>query len=90
MDGGKEKIKIFEAMLFKRKIGTSCSLNVKMLDTVKDGIVLTVDQSAVSHDNLAYIKDFVTQNNLSLLLDSECYFISKNGLKPSSLSVWEN
>lgn len=90
MDRGKEKIKIFEAMVFKRKIGASCSLNVKMLDTLKDGIVLTVDQSAVNHDNLVHIKDFVSQNNLSLLLDSECYFISTNELKPSSLSVWEN
>ena len=87
---GKGKMKIFEAMVFKREIGASCSLDVKMLDTLKDGIVLTFEQSAVNHDALLYIKDFVSQHNLSLLLDSDCYFISTNLLKPSSLSVWEN
>ncbi len=83
-------MKIFEAMVFKREIGSSCSLDVKMLDTVKDGIVLTFEQSAVNNSDLMFIKDFVTQHNLSLLLDSDCYFISTNTLKPSALSVWEN
>jgi hypothetical protein len=83
-------MKIFEAMVFKREIDISCSLEVKMLDTIKDGIILTFDQSAVNNNDLIYIKNFVTQHNLSLLLDSECYFISTNVLKPSSLSVWEN
>ena len=83
-------MKIFEAMVFKREIGTSCSLDVKMLDTLKDGIVLTFEQSAVKSNDLTYIKDFVSQHNLSLLLDNECYFISTQVLKPSRLSVWEN
>ena len=83
-------MKIFQAMVFKREIDTSCSFDVKMLDTVKDGVVLTFDQSAVNDIDLVYIKDFVNQHNLSLLLDSECYFISTNALEPSSLSIWEN
>ena len=83
-------MKIFEAMVFKREIGSTCSLDVKMLDTVKDGIVLTFEQSAVNSSDLVFIKDFVTQHNLSLLLDSDCYFISTSALKPSALSVWEN
>ena len=83
-------MKIFEAMVFKREIGSSSSLDVKMLDTGKDGIVLTFEQSAVNSDDLLYIKDFVSQHNLSLLLDSDCYFISTQTLQPSSLSVWEN
>jgi hypothetical protein len=83
-------MKIFEAMVFKREIGSSCSLDVKMLDTVKDGIVLTFEQSAVNSDDLIYIRDFVSQHNLSLLLDSDCYFISTQALQPSMLSVWEN
>ena len=83
-------MKMFEAMVFKREIGASSSLDVKMLDTLKDGIVLTFDQDSVNSDDLVYIKDFVSQHNLSLLLDSECYFISSNILKPSNLSVWEN
>jgi hypothetical protein len=83
-------MKIFEAMVFKREIGSSSSLDVKMLDTGKDGIVLTFEQSAVNSDDLIYIKDFVSQHNLSLLLDSDCYFISTQTLQPSNLSVWEN
>ena len=83
-------MKIFEAMVFKREIGSSSSLDVKMLDTGKDGIVLTFEQSAVNNDDLIYIKDFVSQHNLSLLLDSDCYFISTQMLQPSNLSVWEN
>ena len=83
-------MKMFEAMVFKREIGSSCSFDVKMLDTGKDGIVLTFDQDSVNNGDLVFIKDFVSQHNLSLLLDSECYFISSNILKPSNLTVWEN
>jgi hypothetical protein len=83
-------MKIFEAMVFKREIGASSNLVVKILDTPKDGIVLTIEQNLVNGNNLLFIKDFVSQHNLSLLLDSECYFISTNALKPSILSVWEN
>ena len=82
-------MKIFEAMVFKREIGASSSLDVKILETSKDGIVLTIEQNSVSR-YLVYIKDFVSQHNLSLLLDSDCYFISTQCLKPSCLSVWEN
>ena len=83
-------MKIFEAMVFKREIGASCSLDVKMLDTLKDGIVLTIDESLVDGSNLVLIKEFVSEHNLSLLLDSDCYFISTNVLKPSNLSTWDN
>ena len=83
-------MKIFEAMVFKREIGTSCSLDVKILDTLKDGIVLTIEQNLVDSSNLELITDFVNQHNLSLLLDNECYFISTDVLKPSSLSIWED
>jgi hypothetical protein len=87
---GKGKMKIFEAMVFKREIGASCSLNVKMLDTLKDGIVLSIEQNLVNVAHLDFIKNFVSQHKLSLLLDSDCYFISTDALKPSSLTVWEN
>ncbi len=83
-------MKIFEAMLFKREIGANCSLDVKMLDTLKDGIVLTIDEDLVDGSILERIKDFVSQHNLSLLLDSERYFISTSALKPSNLSAWDN
>jgi hypothetical protein len=77
-------------MVFKREIGAGSSLNVKMLETYKDGLVLTFEQNAVNSDDLEFIKKFVSQHNLSLLLDSESYFISTNVLKPSNLTVWEN
>ncbi len=83
-------MKIFEAMVFKRKIWVSCSLDVKILDTLKDGIVLTIEQKLVDNAHLDFIKNFVSQHKLSLLLDNECYFISTGALKPSSLTVWEN
>jgi hypothetical protein len=83
-------MKIFEAMVFKRKIGSGCSLDVKMLDTLKDGIVLSIEEESVDNNNLDFIKDFVNEHNLNLLLDSERYFISTNALIPSSLSIWDN
>ena len=75
-------------MLFKREIGTSCSLDVKMLDTLNDGLVLSIEQNLVNSNALVYIKDFVNQHKLSLLLDSERYFISTTALIASS--PWEN
>ncbi len=87
---GEETLKIFDAMVFKREIGTSCSIDVTMLDTLKDGIVLSIAQNLVNSNNLLFITDFVNQHKLSLLLDSERYFISTNALSPSSQSVWES
>ena len=75
-------------MLFKRKIGTSCSLDVKMLDTINDGIVLSIEQSLVDSNDLVFIKDFVNEHKLSLLLDNERYFISTNALTPYAQSLW--
>ena len=83
-------MKIFEAMIFKRAIVASCSLNVRMLDTINDGIVLSIDQNLVNSNELLFITDFVNQHKLSLLLDSERYFISTNALTPSSQSTWES
>jgi len=81
---------MFDAMVFKRAIGARCSLNVKMLDTINDGIVLSIDQNLVNSNELSFIMDFVNQHKLSLLLDSERYFISTNALTPSSPSMWES
>lgn len=83
-------MKIFEAMVVKREIGTSCSLDVKMLDTVNDGFVLSIEQNLVNSNNLLFITDFVNQHKLSLLLDSERYFISTNALIPYTQYIWEN
>jgi hypothetical protein len=77
-------MKIFEAMVFKREIGASCSLDVKMLDTQKDGLILSIERNLVSGVNLTFLKEFVNRHKLSLLLESDCYFISTNAIKPCS------
>ena len=61
-----------------------------MLDTINDGIILSIDQNLVNSNELLFITDFVNQHKLSLLLDSERYFISTNALTPSSQSMWES
>jgi len=77
-------------MLFKREIGINCSLDVKMLDTLNDGIVLSIEQNLVDNNNLLFLTDFVSQHKLSLLLDSERYFISTNVLSPSCQYGWDS
>ena len=62
----------------------------KMLDTINDGIVLSIDQNLVNSNELLFITAFVNQHKLSLLLDSEHYFISTNALAPSRPSLWES
>ena len=81
---------MFEAMVFKRQIGTACSLDVRMLDTINDGIILSIEQDLVDNNNLVFITDFVNQHKLSLLLDSERYFISTNALSAYTKSTWES
>jgi hypothetical protein len=81
---------MFDAMLFKREIGTRCSIEVKMLDTLNDGIVLVIEEKLVAGNNLVFMEDFVSKHNLSLLLEHERYFISTNALTPAGLYVWEN
>jgi hypothetical protein len=77
-------------MVFKREIGSSCSIDVKMLDTLRDGVVLSIEQNLVNSNDLVFITNFVNQHKLSLLLDSECYFISTNALTPFSQYEWES
>ena len=87
---GDALLKMFEAMVFKREIGSGCSLDVKMLDTINDGIILSIDQNLVDRNNLVFIRDFVDQHKLNLLLDSERYFISTNALSAYPQSNWES
>jgi hypothetical protein len=86
----KNYLKISDAMLFKRKIISNCSLEVKMLDSLTDGIILTIDQDLVNNQTLLLLTDFVNQNNLNMLLESERYFISSNTLIPTNLHWWDN
>lgn len=76
-------MRIFDAMLYKREIGTGCSVEVKILDTLNDGIVLSIKENLVSKSALQFITDFVNHHKLNLLLDNERYFISTKALMPS-------
>ena len=80
---GDVALKIFDAMILKRKIGTSCNIDVKILETSKDGLVLRIMENIVSKNSLELITDFVNQHKLNILLDSGAYFISTQILAPS-------
>jgi hypothetical protein len=84
---GEDILKIYEAMVFKREIRTRSGLDAKMIDTINDGVILSIDENLVNSNDLLLIKNFVDQNKLSLLIDSERYFISTNALKASSQSI---
>jgi hypothetical protein len=80
---GDVALKMFDAMILKREIGTSCKIDVKILETLKDGLVLRIMENIVNRNSLALITDFVNQHQLNMLLDNGVYFISKQILAPS-------
>ena len=73
---------ISDAMKFKREIQTKCSIDVKMLDTAEDGLVLYVERKMLDVGAYKLLADFATQNELSLQLDIGNFFISTHGLAP--------
>ena len=83
-------MRIFDAMLLKREIGNNCKLEVKMLETLNDGIVLSIEEDLVNSENLVFLADFVEQHKLSLLLDNERYYISTYALTPSAQYGWDS
>jgi hypothetical protein len=74
-------LKMFDAMMLKREIVTSCNIDVKILETYKDGIVLRAE-NIVNGDSLLLMQDFVSRHQLNILFDNEGYFISKEILVP--------
>jgi hypothetical protein len=74
---------MFDAMMFKREIGTRCNIDVKILETLKDGLVLRIMENRVNNSSLESIRDFVNQHELNMLLDNGVYFISTQTLAPS-------
>ena len=70
-------------MILKREIGLSCDLDVQILHTLRDGLVLRIMENLVEDDSLALIVDFVNRNKLNMLLDNGVYFISEQILLPS-------
>jgi hypothetical protein len=69
-----------EAMKYKTKIQTSCGIDVKMLDTAEDGIVLCVERKSLDSASYKLLVDFATQNQLNLQLSSGNFIISTHAL----------
>ena len=75
-------LNVFDAMILKREMQTNCSVDVKILDTSKNGLILRIMENTVDGISLELIRDFVSQHKLNILLDNGVYFISKESLSP--------
>ena len=71
---------VSEAMKFKREIRTACGVDVKMLDTAEDGIVLYVERETLDVDSYKLIANFTAQKELSLQLAVGNFVISTHPL----------
>jgi hypothetical protein len=80
---GNVTLKMYDAMVLKREIGTSCKIDVKILETLKDGFVLRILENMMNESSLEAITDFVNKHELNMLFDNGVYFISNQILDPS-------
>ena len=71
-------------MNFKSQLRKTCNLDVKMLETSKDGLVLTVNKRLVNADSLQFITAFVEDHKLNLMSEFGFYYISTQILAPGS------
>lgn len=69
-------------MILKREVQKNCSVDVKIVDTSKDGLVLRIMENMVDKESLELLSDFVNQHKLNILLDNGVYFISQKILCP--------
>jgi hypothetical protein len=69
-----------EAMKFKIKIKTDCGIDIKMLDTAEDGIVLYVERNTLDAASLKLLADFAAENQLNMQLGSGNFIISTHAL----------
>lgn len=79
---GDVTLKIYDAMVLKREIGTSCKIDAKILETMKDGFIVRIMENSVNENSLEAIIDFVNKHELNMLFDSGVYFISNQILAP--------
>ncbi len=77
------RLKISEAMNFKSEIKKTCNLDVKMLETSNDGLILTVSKRLVNSDSLQSITAFVNDHKLNLMSEFGIYYISTQILEPA-------
>jgi hypothetical protein len=73
---------MFDAMILKREIVKNYNMDVKILETFKDGLVLRIENLA-NRISLELITDFANKHQLNILLENEVYFISNETLTPS-------
>ncbi len=73
---------MFDAMVLKREIRKNFNIDVKILETLKDGLVLRITEHIVNNNSLSLITDFVKKHELNMLLDNGVYFISEQILAP--------
>ena len=73
-------LNVSEAMKFKREIQTTCGINVKMLDTAEDGIILYVERETLNVGSYKLLADFAAQKELSLQLEVGNFVISTHPL----------
>ena len=70
-------------MILKREMGKSCNVEVKILETMKDGLILRITENIINKNSLVLITDFVNKHKLNMLFDSGVYFISNQLIIPS-------
>jgi len=74
-------LNVSEAMKFKREIQTTCGIDVKMLDTAEDGIILYVERETLKVGSYKLLADFAAQKELSLQLEIGNFVISTHPLR---------
>jgi hypothetical protein len=80
-------MKISVAMNFKRGIKTTCGVELKMLDTLREGMILFVEKRMVDKTSFDVITDYATQHKLNLVMENGCYYISADTLAPTLIST---
>jgi len=74
---------MFDAMILKREMGKSCNVDVRILETMKDGLILRIMENIINKNSLVLITDFVNKHKLNMLFDNGVYFISNQLIAPS-------
>ena len=67
-------------MKLKREIQTAYGIDVKMLDTAEDGIILYVERETLNVGSYKLLADFAAQKELSLKLEVGNFIISTHPL----------
>jgi hypothetical protein len=80
---GDLELRMFDAMILKREMGKSCNVDVKILETMKDGLILRIMENIINKNSLVLITDFVNKHKLNMLFDNGVYFISNQLIAPS-------